>query len=325
MRPWQRPQTPSCSAVGGRRQRRRTVLLPPAHPCRRSHQGSCCRASMPALQTRARPGRLSASSTAQRAARHRAAWRCTGARGCRPGRTASVVALPLSLTPAPTAACRAAFEGDVAELRRLLQGLSLRQKLQLDAQGNTVRARQQRGRAALPRELFAHCSRRQHPVPPPACPQALHVAVLARQYGALQALLDAGLPADAKNARLWNRERGQGDAGWRAAHPRSAGGSAHAQHALFPSLYSSHRRGGGPQGCHSHQDPVHVRPCRLLPRPPRPPLPEPADGCRGRPAALRPPACTPGPCRSWSLRRAPPRSRPCELQAPAGGCQGGEA
>lgn len=34
--------------------------------------------------------------------------------------------------------CRAAFHGDVEELRRLLPGLTLRQKLQLDPQGNTV-------------------------------------------------------------------------------------------------------------------------------------------------------------------------------------------
>ncbi|KAL4444592.1 hypothetical protein ABPG77_002409 [Micractinium sp. CCAP 211/92] len=65
---------------------------------------------------------------------------------------------------------RAAFYGDVDELRRLLPGLSLRQKLQLDPQGNT----------------------------------ALHVAVLRHQHAAIAALLEGGLPADVKNERRWN-------------------------------------------------------------------------------------------------------------------------
>lgn len=65
---------------------------------------------------------------------------------------------------------RAAFHGDVEELRRLLPGLTLRQKLQLDPQGNT----------------------------------ALHVAVLRHQHAAIAALLEGGLPADVKNERRWN-------------------------------------------------------------------------------------------------------------------------
>ncbi|KAL4448118.1 hypothetical protein ABPG75_005337 [Micractinium tetrahymenae] len=65
---------------------------------------------------------------------------------------------------------RAAYCGDVGELRRLLPGLSLRQKLQLDPQGNT----------------------------------ALHVAVLRHQHAAIAALLEGGLPPDVKNERRWN-------------------------------------------------------------------------------------------------------------------------
>lgn len=65
---------------------------------------------------------------------------------------------------------RAAFEGDVAELRRLLPTLSPRQRMQLDPQGNT----------------------------------ALHVAVLRHQYEAINMLLDGGLPPDVKNQRQWN-------------------------------------------------------------------------------------------------------------------------
>ena len=40
----------------------------------------------------------------------------------------------------PLCAChRAAFEGNLEELAHLLPSLSLRQKMQLDSQGNTVR------------------------------------------------------------------------------------------------------------------------------------------------------------------------------------------
>lgn len=44
----------------------------------------------------------------------------------------------LGTIPRPLPPCRAAFHGDLQELRRLLPGLSLRQKLQFDTQGNTV-------------------------------------------------------------------------------------------------------------------------------------------------------------------------------------------
>ena len=40
--------------------------------------------------------------------------------------------------PPPGQTCRAAFEGDVDEIGHLLPCLSLRQKIQLDPQGNTV-------------------------------------------------------------------------------------------------------------------------------------------------------------------------------------------
>jgi hypothetical protein len=65
---------------------------------------------------------------------------------------------------------RAAFDGNLEELAHLLPSLSLRQKIQLDSQGNT----------------------------------ALHVAVLRRQYGAIHVLLEGGVPADVKNERMWN-------------------------------------------------------------------------------------------------------------------------
>ncbi|PSC68048.1 Ankyrin repeat domain-containing 13C [Micractinium conductrix] len=65
---------------------------------------------------------------------------------------------------------RAAFEGDVDEIGHLLPCLSLRQKIQLDPQGNT----------------------------------ALHVAVIARQHAAIAALLDGGVPPDVKNERMWS-------------------------------------------------------------------------------------------------------------------------
>lgn len=44
---------------------------------------------------------------------------------------------PLPVTPL-SGERRAAFEGNVDELRRLLPRLTFRQKLQLDGQGNTV-------------------------------------------------------------------------------------------------------------------------------------------------------------------------------------------
>lgn len=128
--------------------------------------------------------------------------------------------------------CRAAFDGDLEELAHLLAGLTLRQKLQLDTQGNTARGRglhggSQDGRCvvAFPTQHRAgwrcsllalpRCPQQPRPPagleprpaqrrPPHPTLQALHVAVLRRQYDAIQVLLDAGLPADVKNERMWN-------------------------------------------------------------------------------------------------------------------------
>ena len=55
------------------------------------------------------------------------------------------MALPASLPPTflpvplPSLCHRAAFQGNLEELAHLLPSLSLRQKMQLDSQGNTVR------------------------------------------------------------------------------------------------------------------------------------------------------------------------------------------
>lgn len=62
-------------------------------------------------------------------------------KGVCPEKVCTLMTAPGAAEPCCRAppACRAAYCGDVEELRRLLPGLSLRQKLQLDPQGNTVR------------------------------------------------------------------------------------------------------------------------------------------------------------------------------------------
>jgi len=163
----------------------------------------------------------------------RMAWRCTGVqqRGRAreepfAGPTAVPAPLPASLSTVHTPSCRpffhplyvrhrAAFEGNLEELAHLLPSLSLRQKLQLDSQGNTVRL-PAGGRAAKgpgsthPGQSMLPLARGWSPfdAPPPHAltphMQALHVAVLRRQYGAIHALLEAGVPADVKSERMWS-------------------------------------------------------------------------------------------------------------------------
>ncbi|KAL4853054.1 Ankyrin repeat domain-containing protein 13C [Chlorella vulgaris] len=94
----------------------------------------------------------------------------------------------------------AAYNGDVDALRRLLPSMSLLQKLQFDPQGNT--ASEGHAQTMQHATLFAYGSSRHAPTRHPL--QALHVAVIRRQYEAIRLLLEAGLPPDAKNARRWN-------------------------------------------------------------------------------------------------------------------------
>ena len=135
----------------------------------------------------------------------------------------------------PPAACRAAFEGNLDELRRMLPSLTHRQRLQLDSQGNTVSGwrlqallghceRQHLGRSWAPwagRSPQGTCdcwlasmvvATALHPPTlhsssccAPSCrAQALHVAVLRHQLEAIRLLLEAGVPPDVKNQRMWN-------------------------------------------------------------------------------------------------------------------------
>lgn len=139
-------------------------------------------------------------SQAHKLALHRQGCRSTGplllAHGvgdinCQARRTA---AIPCHAISRINVSRRAAYDGDLEELRRLLPRLSMRQKLQLDAQGNTVRRQISCADAGPMPLMFLH---RRHA-------QALHCAVLRHQHHAIEVLLDAGLPADSKNERQWN-------------------------------------------------------------------------------------------------------------------------
>ncbi|KAL4853055.1 Ankyrin repeat domain-containing protein 13D [Chlorella vulgaris] len=121
-----------------------------------------------------------------------------GLTSLRPG-TLAVDCVLQPAAPGPSC-CRAAYNGDVDALRRLLPSMSLLQKLQFDPQGNT--ASEGHAQTMQHATLFAYGSSRHAPTRHPL--QALHVAVIRRQYEAIRLLLEAGLPPDAKNARRWN-------------------------------------------------------------------------------------------------------------------------